>query len=49
MGEVEFYHYFRREAELADEFSEAGFTLTHPFIINEKDKRGVALLQKAAA
>ncbi len=49
LGEVEFYHYFRREAELAGEFSEAGFTLTHPFIINEKDKRGVALLQKAAA
>ena len=49
MGEVEFYHYFRQEAELAGEFSEAGFKLMRPFIIYEKEKRGVALLQKAAA
>jgi SAM-dependent methyltransferase len=44
----EFIHQFRQESELSSEFAAGGFELPHPYIINEKERRGLALLYKAA-
>jgi SAM-dependent methyltransferase len=44
----EFLHHFREESELSSEFAAGGFELPHPYIINEKERRGIALLYKGA-
>jgi SAM-dependent methyltransferase len=44
----EFLHHFREEPELSSEFAAGGFELTHPYLINERERRGIALLRRGA-
>jgi SAM-dependent methyltransferase len=47
LGEIEFIHHFGDESELDSEFAEGGFKVIHPYILNEMEHRGLALLHKA--
>ena len=45
-GELDFFHDFRDESELSSEFAEGGFEVIPPYIFNDNERRGVALLRK---